>query len=255
VDVPAGEAAELRATARAKGTRLFGAAQRFPFSVELTEKSGKPEPIQAVFEQRAILPAWILVAAGILVALVVFVLASGILNPPVETQRPGQATSQPTDGTRTEVPGGETQATGNTPTPEVLDTPEPTLGPTAEMHVESTEFNVTETNDQALATIVDEHFIINFPMTVNGGVCVARIILPEFVGEGGSPLGDPASGAEQWGEWRCYADDTTWLGFSGTLQLDDRFLTTSGSVAFDAAVNGNPLQFTATFDRLPIVRP
>lgn len=35
------------------------------------------------------------------------------------------------------------------------------------MHVESTDLSVTETNDQALATIVDEHFIINFLMTVN----------------------------------------------------------------------------------------
>ena len=248
-EVAAGSEIALRATARAGGTRVFGATRRFPFSIEVTEPSSSAQSVQAVFEQRALLPAWILAALGFLVALVVFVLASGILNPPQETPGPGQPTEQPTARPVATPPPEVTDAPGDTPTPE------PTTATFGAAHVFASGpgFDVEESNNGAGAVLSEGRLVIYIPVNVNGAECVGRVVAPAFVGVGSYEIGDPASGAEYYADFSC--GGAAYEGGTGELRLDERQPTLRGHAGFSGFYNFDSISFDAEFSDVPIATP
>jgi hypothetical protein len=233
--------AEHRVTARAGNWFLFGASRRYPFSIEVSETQAGTQSIPAVFEQRALLPGWLLAAAGVVLAAVVLVLGSGILKPPAGTESPGpgqatnavagQPTAAPTEaggGEPTTAPGG-----GSTTPPEV--TPEPTRG----IYLTITGGSPVDGDYNAIhqqALRHDGEIDIFLRYLINGGFCYVELITGDTSVPATYTYPDMARA-----HFSCDAGSPGYTAVTGELVLDQFDAIVSGSFDFfaDTAPNVN----------------
>lgn len=241
-EVGAGATTELSASARIGSWHVVGAPKRRPFTVEVGAATGKPDSIPAVFEQRAIVPGWLVPFVGVLIALIAAGFATGVLPPgggggtgggptAAPTQRQGEPTSAPVAGTQVaDTPGASTLA-ADTPPPV---TPEPTKGIyftiTGGSPVDG-KYNAE--HQQAIRSAGELDIFLRY--LINGGFCYVELITSETAVPATYTYPDAARA-----HFSCDAPGSpAFSAVTGELVLDQFGSTVTGSFDFFADTDPN----------------
>lgn len=236
---------------------LRGNPKRWPYSIQVSEASAGSESLNAIFEQRALIPGWLVGLAGAALAVAVALIAfPGLLD-------------TITGGGATETPGA-TQVVVATPTEVAPTPPEPT--PT-EPAPTPTETPVVATPIPALASSItidgppeisgtfsavsgnafvqDGQMLLQLDYDVFGDLCHFQVSDDAFLfGPGTYPIGGVEDGLA-YGLIQCEGSGAFYRSTNGTLRLDTFGAALSGTFDVFLTDFNDAFLVTGTFTDLP----
>jgi hypothetical protein len=237
---------------------LRGSPKRWPYSIQVSEPSAGSESLGAVFEQRPLLPGWLVALAGVaLAAAVALVAFPGLLD----TLRGGGATevpgatqvavATPTDAAPTRPEPTPTEPTPTPTEPPVVPTPIPALA--SSMTIDGPpEISGTFSAISGDAFAGDGEMILQLNYDVLGDLCHFQVSDDAFLfGPGTYPIGGVEDGLA-YGLIQCEGSGGFYRSTNGTLRLDTFGAALSGSFDVFLTDFNDAFLVTGTFTDLPV---
>ena len=240
---------------------LRGSPKRWPYSIEVSEPAAGKESLAAVFEQRALLPGWLLALAGVALAAAVALIAfpglidqltgGGATDTPAATQTPAPT---PTDVPATATP----EPTPTPPVPTATPEPTPVIPTPVPPFVSSMTFDgppaITGTFSAISGKAIEGGLTLQFEYAIFGDVCHVQVTSAEFVAPGTYPVGGVEDGLA-YGLVQCEDSGAFYQTTGGSVTIDGVADVISGSLDIFLTSSGTPLHVTGPFANVPVTAP